>query len=120
MKKATRTYSTKQEKQIAKKLNGDCVPNSGAIMFGAGDVRTTAFDGDWLIEAKTKTSPSKSFTIKKEWLEKNEREAFATCCAHSALVFSFGELHNDRQWYVLSEEEFLRLLRLNKSEDIDI
>ena len=44
-------------------------------MFSKGDVTLN----DWLLECKTKTSPSQSISIKKEWLEKNEEEAFYMC-----------------------------------------
>lgn len=105
-KSATRYFSNKQEKHIAKELGGKQTPNSGATAFIKGDVNLD----DWLIEAKTKTSPSESMSIKKEWLEKNEEEAFAMQKEHCALCFSFGELHNDKQYYIISEEEFKRLL----------
>lgn len=32
-KKSTRYYSTKQEKQVAKTVNGKCQSNSGATLF---------------------------------------------------------------------------------------
>jgi integrase len=47
---STRLYSNKQEKEVAKKVKGSRVPNSGAAMFYAGDVITQHF----LIECKTK------------------------------------------------------------------
>ena len=110
--KSTRYFSTKQEKAVAKTIKGNVVPNSGAIKFGAGDVQLD----DWLIECKTKTTPSKSMTIHREWLEKNEEEAFSVGKNHSALCFSFGDLHNDKQYYILSEREFKRFLQLEKEE----
>lgn len=61
-KKPTRFYSTKQEKKVAKELNGDRTYNSGATPFQKGDVIIDKF----LIECKTKTSSSKSISIKKE------------------------------------------------------
>ena len=111
-KQATRYFSSKQEKKVAKTIGGSTVPNSGAIKFGAGDVQLD----DWLIECKTKTTPSKSMTIHREWLEKNEEEAFSVGKNHSALCFSFGDLHNDKQYYILSEREFKRFLQLEKEE----
>lgn len=107
-KSATRYFSNKQEKHIAKELGGKQTSNSGATPFYKGDV---CLD-DWLIEAKTKTSPSESISIKREWLEKNEEEAFAMQKSHSALCFSFGDLKNDKQYYIISEQEFKRLLKL--------
>ena len=65
----TRAYSKKQENYVAKKFGGDRVKNSGATPFQKGDVNLE----DMLIECKTKTSPSESISIKKEWLEKNTK-----------------------------------------------
>ena len=98
----TRYYSSKQEKRIAKAVDGQVVPNSGAIKFGAGDVRTD----EWLFEAKTKTSESQSFSIKKEWLLKNKEEMFAMGKDYCALVFDFGDGNN---YYVLDEKTFLQM-----------
>ena len=111
-KNCTRYYSSRQEKLIAKKLGGKVVPNSGAIMFGAGDVQLD----DWLIETKTKTSPSESMTIKKSWLEKNEEEAFAMGKEHSALIFDFGDTHYPQEYVVITMEEFKRLLEVDKND----
>ena len=107
-KECTRYFSSRQEKGVAKSLKGKTVPNRGAIMFGAGDV---VLD-NWLIECKTKTSPSESMSIKKEWLEKNEEEAFAMGKPYSALCFSFGDLHNDRQYYIINEDMFKKLVEI--------
>lgn len=101
-KKATRYYSRRQEKAVAKKIKGKCVPNSGAIKFGAGDVTTD----EWLIECKTKTTESSSMSIKKAWLEKNREEMFAMGKSYSALVFDFGDGNN---YYVVDEKTFLMM-----------
>lgn len=101
-KKATRYYSERQEKAVAKKIKGERVPNSGAIKFGGGDVTT---DG-WLIECKTKCNIAKSFAIKKEWLLKNREEMFAMGKSYNALVFDFGDGDN---YYVLDEKTFLMM-----------
>jgi hypothetical protein len=105
-KRPTRYYSKKQENLIAKELGGNRQPNSGATMFSKGDV---VLD-DWLIEAKTKTSPSSSMTIHREWLEKNEEEAFAMGKQHSALVFDFGDIHYPQEYVIITLEEFKKLL----------
>lgn len=103
MNKPTRFYSNKQEKQVAKILGGKQQSNSGATPFYKGDV----INKDWLIECKTKTSTSRSFSIKKEWLIKNKEEAFAMNRLHSALCFDFGD--NDR-YYVIDERTFQLLM----------
>lgn len=112
MSKPTRYYSKKQENLIAKELGGKRQPNSGATMFSKGDVQLD----DWLIEAKTKTSPSDSMTVKREWLEKNQEEAFAMGKSHSALIFDFGDTHYPQEYVVITIEEFKRLLEADNEQ----
>lgn len=107
----TRYYSSRQEKHIAKELGGKQVINSGATRFSKGDVSLE----DWLIEAKTCTSEKRSFSIKREWLGKNEEEAFAMGKSYSALAFDFGD---GEQHYIISEKLFKLLVNyLNKEEN---
>lgn len=101
MNKPTRFYSNKQEKQVAKAIGGKQTANSGATAFQKGDVVTD----QWLIECKTKTTDCKSFTVKEEWLLKNEEEAFAMRKNNSALCFDFGPSANKR-YYIISERLF--------------
>jgi len=101
-KKSTRYYSSRQEKSVAKSIRGKQVSNSGATAFNKGDVITDS----WLIECKTKVNEAKSFSIKKEWLDKNREERFAMGKSYSALAFSFGDGEN---YYVLDEKTFLML-----------
>lgn len=108
----TRYYSSKQEKHIAKELGGKQVSNSGATRFDKGDVILS----DWLIEAKTCTQEKKSFAIKKEWLQKNEEEAFAMGKSYSALAFDFGD---GEQHYIISEQLFKLLVEYLKEENYD-
>ena len=108
----TRYFSNKQEKHVAKAVGGKQTANSGATMFSKGDVTLD----DWLLECKTKTSPSQSISIKKEWLEKNEEEAFSMNKHHSALVFNFGDLHNAQNYYIINEQEFKRFLELEAND----
>lgn len=98
---STRYYSSRQEKSVAKSLGGKVVANSGACRFNAGDVVTD----NWLIECKTTTATCKaSFSIKREWIEKNKEEAFAMRKSYSAIAFSFGE--NEPNYYVIDEKLF--------------
>ena len=103
MVKPTRFYSAKQEKAVAKAVGGKQQLNSGATAFQKGDVINKQF----LIECKTKTKQTKSFTIQEEWLEKNEEEAFAMG-RDSALCFDFGPSGNKR-YYIISERLFQTL-----------
>ncbi len=100
----TRHFSSRQEKKVAKAVNGKLTANSGATAFSKGDVYTT----DWLIECKTKTKDSKSFTVQEEWLLKNEEEAFAMGKNYSTLCFDFGPSANVR-YYIISEKLFQQL-----------
>lgn len=100
----TKYYSTKQEKYVAKLLGGQVVAGSGSPHFKAGDVVTN----DWLFECKTTTKPKQSFAIKKEWIDKNERERMDSFKPYSALVFQFKE--DGENFFVLHEKTFKQLL----------
>lgn len=100
----TRHYSDKQEKSIAKALGGKQTANSGATPWEKGDVLLDKF----LLEAKTKTSSSKSISIQKEWLEKNQKEALFVGKPYSALAFNFGP--NEKNYYIIDEELFEHLV----------
>ena len=71
-KESTRYYSELQEKHVADILNGIRTSNSGAGLFKKGDIIQK--DASLLIECKTCTSNKESFSIKKEWLDKNNNE----------------------------------------------
>lgn len=106
----TRFYSTRQEKSVAKAIDGKRTPNSGAAKFVGGDVTSDQF----LLECKTVMSEKQSFSIKRAWLEKNEEERFAMGKDYSALVFDFGD--NGKRYYVIDEPLFIRLTELLKKE----
>lgn len=98
-KNSTRYYSNKQEKKVAKILNGKKQSNSGATNFQKGDCITDLF----LLECKTKMKDSESFTIKKEWFTKNKEEAFAMGKLYNAVVIDFGDNENH---YIIDESLF--------------
>ena len=100
MNRPTRYYSKRQENKVAKCVGGKRQANSGATAFQKGDVITD----DFLIECKTKTTDCKTFTVKEDWLLKNEEEAFAMG-RESALCFDFGPSANKR-YYIISERQF--------------
>lgn len=101
---STRYYSSKQEKAVAKTIGGKQVANSGATTFSKGDVTNP----DWLIECKTATTAKSSFSIKREWLQKNKEEAFAMNKPYNALCFDFGNGSN--RYYVIDEKTFTGLI----------
>ena len=109
----TRAYSKKQEDTVAKALGGNRVKNSGATAFAKGDIDLDR--GSFLIECKTKTSPSESIAIKKEWLEKNVKEALFMGKQNSALAFNFGP--GEKNYYII--DEYLFELLLNKLDKDD-
>lgn len=100
---STRQASKKQENKVAKLLGGRVQPNSGATDFRKGDVTTK----DMLIECKTSMTEKKSVSIQKEWLEKNQQEAFAMNKRKSALCFDFGD---DIRYYVIDEKTFKEMV----------
>ena len=102
--KPTRYYSTKQETEVAKALNGKRTPNSGATMFNKADVTTD----NWLIECKTCVKDQKSFSIKKEWIEKNTQESCFMGKPYTAISFNFGP--NSENYYIIDEITFKELL----------
>jgi hypothetical protein len=106
VKESTRSFSKNQENYVAKKFGGDRVKNSGATAFAKGDVNLDK--QSFLIECKTKTSPSESISIKKEWLEKNVKEALFMGKKYSALAFNFGP--NEKNYYIIDEYLFELLL----------
>lgn len=88
--KPTRHYSKKQETTGNKALGFKNVANSGATTFSKGDGK----DEHILMEWKTKTKPSKSHTIHKEWFTKHKEETFAMGRRFSVLGFDFGDGEN--------------------------
>ena len=107
-------FSNKQEKGIAKAINGRKQSNSGATPFYKGDVESKYF----LIEAKTMTTEKESFTIKKAWLDQLRQESIGMRKPYHALGFNFGGLNNTTNYYIIDERTF-KLLNdlLNMQEE---
>lgn len=103
-KQPTRYYSKKQENGIAKTFEGSRTLNSGATPFQKGDVQLDKI----LVECKTKVSKSNSMSIKKEWLEKNEKEALFMGKPYSVLAFNFGP--DQKNYYIIDEYLFKQLV----------
>lgn len=106
----TRTYSSNQEKQVARALGGVPTPNSGATPFAKGDLLTKWF----LVECKTQTKPRDSFSIKKEWFNKNVSESLLMGKEFSAVAFNFGP--GEQNYYILDESTFKYALELIEKE----
>lgn len=107
----TRDYSDIQEKHIAKITGGKIQSNSGGTKFGGGDVHTNKF----FIEAKTQTKEQKAFSIKKDWIDKMQEQAFEQGKEESVLAFRFSP--NDKEdFYVLNEKQFLEYIRYKEEQ----
>ena len=109
---STRDFSSKQEYAIAKMLNGSVCANSGATKWRKGDVIVT--DASLLIECKTTTTEKSSFSIKKEWIDKNREESFSNRLDNSCVAFNFGP---DLQNYFVINEKLMRFLVAKLVED---
>lgn len=99
--------SKKQEQRITKSLKeikdeARRQIASGSLWFAKSDVVSSLFQ----IEAKTKAEICKSMSIKREWLEKIEREAFYAGKI-PALAISFGD---STDYFVLKDIYFLELV----------
>lgn len=104
MKNSTRAKSSQQEKRIAKAMGGRQVVGSGSTPFLKGDV----IAGKLFIEAKTKMEPSKSITVKKEWLEKAEAQSLGMRKDDYTVAISFGD---GRDYYIIEDRLMEELYR---------
>lgn len=109
---STRDYSDKQEKHIAKVTGGKVQSNSGGTKFGGGDVHTDKF----FIEAKTPTKNQTSFSIKKDWIEKMNEQAYEQGKPEAVLAFRFDP-DTDNDLYVLSQRQFLEYLDFKEGKN---
>ena len=62
----------------------------------------------------TKTKSSDSISIKKEWFDKNKKEALFDGNLYSAIVFSFGP--NEENHYIIDEFLFQELVEYLKNK----
>lgn len=105
-KESTRYFSERHEESVCKALGAHRQPNSGAAKFNKGDTITDQF----LIECKTCMSEKESFSIKKEWIEKNRKEAFQIGKPYHALCFNFGP--GSQNLYVINESLMAKLVEV--------
>lgn len=103
---STREASAIQEVRVAKKLGGTVNPNSGAGLWKKGDVQIP--EASMLIECKTCMKPKDSFSIKKEWIEKDKKELFSNRLYHHIIAFNFN-YSDTKDYYVIDDKlaEFL-------------
>lgn len=103
--KSTHYYSDRMELAVAKELGGHRVAGSGNGVLSGGDVLV---GNNLLIECKTSIKPVKSFAVKKEWLDKMEKEAFAINRYYSSLCFDFES--GGKRYYVMPEDMYKELI----------
>ncbi|MEG1565403.1 MAG: hypothetical protein RR342_01510 [Bacilli bacterium] len=97
-KNSTKYYSNAQERKVAKELGGKQVGGSGASQFSLGDVRLNKI----LVECKTSVTEKSSYSVKKEVLEKIEKESRIMHKLFYSLAFNFGP--GTDNFYVIDKE----------------
>lgn len=97
---ATRTFSDKHEKSVCKALNAVQNSNSGAGYWRKGDVINK--EAELLIECKCSMSEKESFSVKHEWLKKNEEERRLMGLENGSLCFNFGP--DTPNYYIINEK----------------
>ena len=122
--KSTRYYSDIHEKSVCKALSAKQQPNSGAGLWRKGDViqeikdvKLTEFgtykgdviqeDSSLLIECKCSMKSKSSFAVRKEWIDKNRKEAFFHRLSNTAICINFEP--NGDNYYVI-DEKLMKLL----------
>lgn len=102
----TRFFSRKMEEDVAKKLGGRVVANSGATLMYKGDVRTE----DFLIECKTVMKPQTGLRVEKAWIEGIRKEAFGQGKGYSAVAIRFEP--EGKNHYIIDESTMRLLIEL--------
>lgn len=104
---STREAAAIQEYRVAKKLGGKITPNSGAGRFDKSDIKVQ--DANLFVECKTCMTPKKSFSIKKDWIEKAEKEAFINRLYNHVIAFNFNFEDKD-DYYVIDDKLMMFLV----------
>ena len=93
MAQSTKTFSSKQEKMVARELGGYQIGGSGAMPCAPGDVKTY----EWLVECKTHTTPGQNITFNADvWTKiKNEAVGFVR---KPVLIVDDGSQSASRTW----------------------
>ena len=102
---STRYYSQNQEKYVANLLDGRISANSGAGKFSKSDISIP--EAGLSIECKTCMTNKDSFSIKKDWIEKNRQEGFSMKLSNQCICFNFGP---DSKNYFIINERLMKFL----------
>ena len=92
-------YSQRQDKRVAKLTNQEIVRNSGAVRGRRGDLRKQ----NLLSETKTTIRSQKTFTLRREWFDKIDQQAFQMGKEFGIIIFSFGD---NKDFVACSLEDF--------------
>lgn len=111
---ATRYVSNLQEQSVCRALGATQTSNSGAGHFRKGDAVNKS--AGLLIECKTAMQDKSTFSIKKEWIEKNREECFTQRLPNSCIAFSFGP--SSSNYYVI-DEKLMKFLVEKLQEDTE-
>lgn len=108
--KSTRYYSDRHEKRTAKNLKASVQTSSGSSAFLKGDV----VSNNCLVECKTCESEKKSFSIKKEWLEKISEQCIEMRKRYPILAFDFG---SGKNYYIIDEKTMRKFIEFLDSNE---
>lgn len=111
-KESTRYYSEMQEEKVADIVKGRIQANSGAGKFNKGDVINNK--ASLLVECKTSIKDKTSFSIKKEWFDKNFKESKSMRLSSNCIAFNFGP---DSENYFIIPQKLMRYLVEKLEED---
>lgn len=100
-KESTRYYSNLQENYIAKLLGGTRSANSGAGKWTKSDIEVKS--ASMSIECKTVMQEKSSVSIKKEWIDKHEKECIEARLENPVLAISFTPDGKDN-YYVINQK----------------
>ena len=102
----TRDASSMHEQSVAKALGGRQTAGSGASAFSKGDVRLPLA----LIECKTVMKEQTQVTVKREWMPKIRKEAFAMNKQVASVCINFGP--DTENLYIIDEQTMRTFLDL--------
>lgn len=102
MAQSTVKKSDLQTAFVAEKLKMKPTPRSGATLRRKGDAQ----DGLSIVECKTYMDERDSFTVKREWLDKVERERREDRKRYAFLVQNFGGKPDEDNYVVIHIDDF--------------
>ena len=108
----SRYYSDIQEKRVSSLLGMKQTSGSGQPLFCCGDILGDMFLG----ECKTSMKEKSSFSVKKEWVDKNNIERLQLQKPYSFLAISFTP-EADTNYFIIGEKEMKKFVELLREEN---